>query len=212
MKKVLVTGGTVFVSRYVAQYYVNKGYDVYVLNRNNRKQVNGVILIEADRHLIGEKLRDYHFDIVFDITSYTKADVNTLLDALGSFNDYIMISSSAVYPEYEPQPFKENTILGANKFWGQYGTNKIEAEEALHERVPNAYILRPPYLYGQMNNVYREAFVFECAMRGRKFYLPKNGEMKLQFFHVNDLCRFMDIIVEKKPDEHIFNVGNKETF
>ncbi|MBQ2744714.1 MAG: NAD-dependent epimerase/dehydratase family protein [Lachnospiraceae bacterium] len=211
MKKVLVTGGTVFVSRYVAQYYVNKGYDVYVLNRNNRKQVNGVILIEADRHLIGEKLRDYHFDIVFDITSYTKADVNTLLDALGSFNDYIMISSSAVYPEYEPQPFKENTILGANKFWGQYGTNKIEAEEALHERVPNAYILRPPYLYGQMNNVYREAFVFECAMRGRKFYLPKNGEMKLQFFHVNDLCKFMDIIVEKKPDEHIFNVGNKET-
>ena len=104
MKKVLVTGGTVFVSRYVAQYYVNKGYDVYVLNRNNRKQVNGVILIEADRHLIGEKLRDYHFDIVFDITSYTKADVNTLLDALGSFNDYIMISSSAVYPETLPQP------------------------------------------------------------------------------------------------------------
>lgn len=32
MKKVLVTGGTVFVSKYVASYYVEKGYDVYVLN------------------------------------------------------------------------------------------------------------------------------------------------------------------------------------
>lgn len=32
MKKVLVTGGTVFVSRYIAEYYVAKGCDVYVLN------------------------------------------------------------------------------------------------------------------------------------------------------------------------------------
>ena len=33
-----------------------------------------------------------------------------------------------------------------------------------------------------MHNVYREAFVFECALADRKFYLPKDGEMKLQFF------------------------------
>ena len=32
MKKILVTGGTVFVSRYIAEYYVTKGYDVYVLS------------------------------------------------------------------------------------------------------------------------------------------------------------------------------------
>lgn len=34
--------------------------------------------------------------------------------------------------------------------------------------------------------------------------------MKLQFFYVEDLCRFMDVILDKKPDEHIFNVGNRE--
>lgn len=34
--------------------------------------------------------------------------------------------------------------------------------------------------------------------------------MKLQFFHVEDLCKFIDIILEKQPDEHIFNVGNTE--
>lgn len=34
MKTVLVTGGTVFVSRYIAEYYCAAGYDVYVLNRN----------------------------------------------------------------------------------------------------------------------------------------------------------------------------------
>lgn len=211
MKKVLVTGGTIFVSKYVAKYYVEKGYDVYVLNRNSREQVEGVTLIESDRHMIGDKLRGYHFDVIFDITAYTEEDVNGLLDALDSFDEYIMISSSAVYPEYEQQPFKENTKLGENKYWGLYGINKIKAEKALFERVPDAYILRPPYLYGPMNNVYREAFVFDCAMADRKFYLPKDGKMKMQFLHIEDLCKFMDILVEKKPEVHIFNVGNRDS-
>lgn len=35
--------------------------------------------------------------------------------------------------------------------------------------------------------------------------------MKLQFFHVDDLCRFIDIILEKNPHQKIFNVGNKES-
>lgn len=210
MKKILVTGGTVFVSRYVAEYYVAKGYEVYVLNRNSRAQSAGVILIQADRHNLGEVLREHHFDVVIDVTAYTARDVDFLLDALGSYDDYVLISSSAVYPETALQPFAEETQLGANKYWGKYGTDKIEAEATLMSRNPNAYILRPPYLYGPMNNVYREAFVFECALGNRKFYLPKNGEMKLQFFHVEDLCRFVDIILEKKPKQHIFNVGNKE--
>ena len=122
-----------------------------------------------------------------------------------------MISSSAVYPEYGIQPFLEDSEKAPNKFWGAYGTDKIAAEEVLLERVPDAYILRPPYLYGPMNNVYREAFVFDCALADRKFYLPKDGDMKLQFFHVKDLCKLMEVIIKDKPSEHVYNVGNKET-
>ena len=169
--KILVTGGTVFVSRYFAEYYVKKGHDVYVLNRNTRPQSAGVTLIEADRHALGSKLRGHHFDVVID-TAYNADDINDLLSALDSFTDYIHISSSAVYPEYAPQPFSEDTPQAVNCFWGKYGTDKSAAEAALLEKVPHAYILRPPYLYGPMNNVYREAFVFDCALAGRKFCLP----------------------------------------
>lgn len=209
MKKVLITGGTVFVSRYMAEYFTAKGDDVYVLNRNTRQQSKAVKLIEADRHKLGDRLQKYTFDIVID-TGYTAEDVNTLLDALKEYGEYILISSSAVYPEYAQQPFHEDTKLGENKIWGQYGVHKLEAEQALLKRDPNAYILRPPYLYGQMNNVYREAFVFDCALADRKFYLPQNGAMNLQFFHVHDLCRFIDVILQRTPSEHIFNVGNAE--
>ena len=211
MRTILVTGGTTFVSRYVAEYYVNKGDKVFVLNRNSKPQSHGVTLIEADRKNLGEALKGYKFDIVLDITAYTENDINSLLNALESFKEYIMISSSAVYPEYLPQPFTEETETGKNKIWGKYGTDKIDAEKALLSRVPNAYILRPPYLYGPMNNVYREAFVFECALQKRKFFIPKNGDMNLQFFHIDDLCRFIDIIIKEKPMQHIFNVGNKNT-
>lgn len=210
MKKMLITGGTVFVSRRAAEYF-RETYEVYVLNRNSRPQCGGVKLIEGDRHHLGNALRGLFFDAVLDITAYEEADVLDLLDALDGFGDYLMVSSSAVYPETAAQPFAEQTPTGPNRFWGKYGMDKISAEKALLSRVPNAYILRPPYLYGPGNNVYREAFVFDCALGDRPFFLPGDGEMKLQFLHVDDLCRIMEAILNTRPAEHIWNVGNRDT-
>lgn len=210
MQKILVTGGTVFVSRFIAEYYVAKGCEVWVLNRNTRPQSAGVRLIRADRHALGDSLHGMHFDVVID-TGYTAQDVSLLLDALDSFDDYILISSSAVYPETTPQPFREDAPLGINRIWGKYGTDKIAAETVLRQRVPQAFILRPPYLYGPMNNVYREAFVFDCALADRAFRLPKDGSLPLQFFHIRDLCAFMDILLTRRPAQRIFNVGNPQS-
>jgi len=39
---------------------------------------------------------------------------------------------------------------------------------------------------------------------------PNYGKMKLQFFHVDDLCRIIEKILENHPKEHILNVGNTE--
>ncbi len=210
MKKILVTGGTIFVSKYVANYF-KKNNEVYVLNRNTRPQLAGVHVIEADRNELGDKLKEYDFDAVIDVCAYTGEDVNHLLDAIKTIKDYILISSSAVYPQTNKQPFHEKQTIGENAVWGKYGTDKIEAEKALLSRVPSAYILRPPYLYGPMQNVYREPFVFECALKERPFFIPKDGKMKLQFFHVEDLCKVIEKILEIHPSNHIYNVGNEES-
>lgn len=209
--KMLITGGTVFVSRFAAEYFLNRGHEVWVLNRNTHPQVPGVHLIEADRTCIGDKLRGHVFDAVLAINAYTKSDVEGLVKALDEVRDFVFISSSAVYPETLPQPFAENQECGPNSIWGAYGLGKLEAENWLRENLPQAYILRPPYLYGPMENVYRAPFVFECAEQDRTFCLPGDGEMGLQFFHVEDLCRFMELLLERKPTERIYNVGNPET-
>ncbi len=59
--KILVTGGTTFVSRYTAEYFVNAGHEVTVLNRGSRKQVNGAIHINCDRMKLGDTLRGEHY-------------------------------------------------------------------------------------------------------------------------------------------------------
>ena len=210
MKRILVTGGTTFVSRYVATYFQANNYEVYVLNRGTKKQIKNINLICADRSNLQDYLKQYSFDAIIDVCAYNQEDIKNILEAVGEFKDYIFISSSAVYPETNIQPFSENQNTGANKIWGKYGTDKIKAEEYLLSKVPSAYILRPPYLYGPMQNVYREPFVFECALKNRKFYIPNDGKMKLQFFHVNDLCKVIEQILENHPKEHILNVGNKE--
>ncbi len=211
MRKILVTGGTTFVSKYTASYFAGKGNEVFVMNRNTKPQVEGVTLIEADRNALGDKLKAYCFDLVIDVCAYTKSDIVNLTDALGCFGDYVLISSSAVYPETLPQPFNEEMKCGENSVWGMYGVNKLEAEKELINRVPDAYILRPPYLYGPMQNLYREPFVFDCAVGDRTFCVPEDGKMSLQFFHVEDLCRFIEILMDKHPENRIFNVGNKES-
>ena len=53
--------------------------------------------------------------------------------------------------------------------------------------------------------------MFDCAMKNQPCYIPKDGSMPLQFLHVEDLCRFIDIILEKQPKQRIFNVGNPDT-
>ena len=218
MKRILVTGGTVFVSKIVASYFASSKfkdeYQVYVLNRNNHPQVENVVLINSSRENLKNKLEEYKFDIIIDITSYTKNDVKSILDSLGDTKNlvekYILLSSSAVYPETLPLPFSENNKLGKNIFWNEYGVNKIEAEKYLQENFSNYFILRPPYLYGQENNVYREAFVFDCAEQKRKFYIPQDGKMKLQFFYIEDLCKVIENILINNPKEKIFNLGNEE--
>lgn len=208
--KILVTGGTVFVSKFTAIYFAKKGHDVFVLNRGTREQADGVTLIKADRHNLGNCLKNHHFDAVLDICAYDENDVQDLLNALGSYDDYILISSSAVYPETIQQPFRENQTVGENSIWGSYGTNKIAAENCLLKNNPNSYILRPPYLYGPMQNLYREPFIFDCAEAGRKIYIPKDGKMKLHFFHVEDMCKIIEIILLTHPQYHIINVGNED--
>lgn len=208
--RILVTGGTVFVSRCCAAWFSRRGHDVTVLNRGSRAQLPGVAHIRGDRLQAASLLAGMHFDAVIDATAYTGQDAAVLAEATRSAGAHLLISSSAVYPDTLPQPFREDMPTGPNRHWGAYGTGKIDAEQALLSCTDNVWIVRPPYLYGPWNEVYREAFIFECAMAGLPVFLPEEGQLPLQFFHIADLCRLLERILEERPAQHVLNCGNPE--
>ena len=152
MRRILVTGGTVFVSRYVSEYFADKGDAVYVLNRNHRPQPRGCTLIEADRHQLGDRLRQYVFDAVLDVTAYTGEDVSDLLDALGGcggtfwgiYTDQFQRclsrdSAAAVYREYADWC---ESILGSLRDRQDRGGNRIAEESSRRVHTPAAISLR----------------------------------------------------------------------
>lgn len=198
------------MSRFTAEYFVKQGDNVYVLNRGNKPQVEGVTPVICDRHELGDRLKGYSFDAVIDVCCYNKRDAEALVSGLGEYGCCVFISSSAVYPETLPLPFNEEMPCGRNSVWGDYGLGKLQAEEYILQNVKNPYILRPPYLYGKYENLYRSAYVFDCAEQGVPVYVPGDGSMPLQFFDVEDMCRFIGIILQDQPQERIFNVGNPD--
>lgn len=76
--------------------------DSLVVNRGSSPQVDGVTHINCDRTTLGDRLNGKHFDLILDITAYTEEHIKTLLDSGVTFDEYIFISSSAVYPETNP--------------------------------------------------------------------------------------------------------------
>lgn len=206
--RILILGGTVFVSKYLTEYFINKGNEVYTLNRGSKEQVKNAKFIQADRYQIEDKLSNLEFDLIID-NAYKAIEIELLLKSNIKFKDYVFISSSAVYKDSKGTPLTEESEIGYNDTWKDYGLNKIECEKYLLENVPDAYIIRPPYLYGKYNNIYRESFVVDCAKNNYSFYLPEN-DFKLQFLNVADLAKFIEVLILKHPKDHIYNLGNKE--
>lgn len=219
--KVLVFGGTRFVSQYIVKRLIENGNEVITINRGTIKGIHGdkVKELYADRHNISELksvLKEIEADYIIDVSGYTLFDVRNSYETVKEMNikGYIFISSSAVYQESETLPIKEDFPKGENKFWGTYGTDKLEAENYLREkhkesRFP-AVILRPPYIYGECNNVYRESYIFDRLKEGKAIVIPNKGKTLIQFIHIEDLYKTIEKIIEMEIVGEIFNVGNSE--
>jgi len=202
MTEILVMGGTEFISRSLAQFLVARGYTVDIFTR-------GIKPIKFDgirNHLKGDRkssedlktaLADKQYDYVFDISAYTKEDVESLNDVLNKdrLKRYIFCSSGAVYnPSIEL--VEEDFPRGENHVWGVYGYDKKAAEDYLFnkwesEKLP-IVIFRPTYIYGENNNIYRESFLFDRITEGLPIPIPYGNDTRTQFIHISDLVRIFE--------------------
>lgn len=217
--KILVLGGTKFVGYNIVRYLLKDGFDVTILNRGTKGYVfeNKVSYITCDRkniNMMRESLKDQVYDFVIDVSGMDQSMVQVAYNAIckEKIKKYVFISSSAVYLKNN-NPIKEDDELGFNDTWKEYGADKIAAEQFLitkyqEEQFP-VVILRPPYIYGEGNNIYREGFVFDRLIKGKTIVVPGEGGTKIQFIHIEDLYNVIKIMLFNNVKGECFNVANE---
>ena len=209
--RVLVMGGTEFISLHLVRALIRDGHAVTVFNRGRRtdRLPAGVRVITGDRkdHAgLRAALLDSAFDAVYDITyaPTTGDDVAALADAVAPTSPhFIFVSSGRVYDHALPIPYHEETPRG--EYWGDYARHKIAGEDALMERhrrhgLP-VTIVRPTHVLGPFNTRHNETFFFDRVLRGRPVLVPGHGGWLRQFGHVEDLA-----------DAMVAMLGNPKTF
>ena len=156
--KVLFIGGTGIISSGCTPLALEKGIDLYFLNRGQSdrqtpevvKQLHGDI---RDPKSVEEAIGDHTFDAVVNWIAFTPNHIQQDIDLFrGKTGQYIFISSASAY-QTPPStlPVTESTILD-NPHW-EYSRNKIACEELLvdayrKEKFPIT-IVRPSHTYDE---------------------------------------------------------------
>lgn len=154
--KVLFIGGTGTISSACSQLAVQRGIELYLLNRGEsvRNAPEAAKVLNADirdRESVKAVLGKDHFDVVVDWIAFTPEHIETDLELFrGRTDQFVFISSASVYQTPPARlPVTESTPL-YNPFW-QYSRDKIACEERLirayrEENFP-VTLVRPSHTY-----------------------------------------------------------------
>jgi len=154
--KILFIGGTGKISSACTSLAVERGFDMYLLNRGqtDRPVPEGVTILTADirdRESARAALADHKFDAVVNFIAFTAEHIETDLELFRDRTDqYIFISSASAYQSPPVNlPVTESTPLD-NPYW-QYSRDKMACEERLmrayrEEKFPFT-VVRPSHTY-----------------------------------------------------------------
>jgi nucleoside-diphosphate-sugar epimerase len=197
--KVLFIGGTGIISSACSPLALEKGIDLYLLNRGSstRPAPPGAKILTGDirdpasvRRAIG----DLHFDSIVDWIAFTPEHIETDLDLFrGRTGQYVFISSASAYQTPPAAlPVTESTILD-NPVW-EYSRNKIACEERLvrayrEEKYPIT-IVRPSHTYDKTGFPFHGGFTVIDRMRqGRPVVVHGDGSSLWVMTHHRDFAK-----------------------
>ena len=152
--RVLFIGGTGIISTACTRLAVERGIDLYLLNRS-AAEVPGATVLRGDVRdpaSVDKALGDLEFDAVVDWVAFTPQHVAADIELFRSrTGQYVFISSASAYQTPPARvPVVESTPL-RNPFW-QYSRDKIACEDLLVEAYRRdgfpMTIVRPSHTYG----------------------------------------------------------------
>jgi len=219
--KVLFIGGTGKISSACTPLAVERGVDMYLLNRGQtgRPVPDGVTVLHGDIRdpaSAQAALADHEFDAVVNWIAFTpdhiEADLELFRNRTGQ---YIFISSASAYqspPVY--QPVTESTPLD-NPYW-DYSRNKIACEERLlrayrEEKFPMT-IVRPSHTYDKTMLPMQGAWTVVDRMRkGQKVIVHGDGASIWVLTNHRDFAKgFVGLLGNNRAIGEAFHITSDE--
>jgi nucleoside-diphosphate-sugar epimerase len=220
--RVLFIGGSGIISSACSRLAVERGIDLYVLNRGrstDRPLPPQATLLQGDIRDPGSArgaLGDLEFDAVVDWVAFTPEHVQADLELFrGRTRQYVFISSASAYQTPPARlPIVESTPL-ANPFW-QYSRDKIACEELLvrayrSEGFP-ATIVRPSHTYDRTSVPFDGGWTVLGRMReGREIVVPGDGTSLWTLTHHADFARgFVPLLGHPRTIGDVFHITSDD--
>jgi nucleoside-diphosphate-sugar epimerase len=219
--KVLFIGGTGVISSACSQLAVNRGIDLYLLNRGQTERAipEGARILRGDirdRASVKRALGDATFDAVVDWVAFTpehvEADIELFRDRTGQ---YVFISTASAYQKpLSSLPITESTPLH-NPFWA-YSRAKIACEE----RLMRAYsedgfpitLVRPSHTYDRTKVPLIGHYTAIDRMRkGKKVIIHGDGTSLWVLTHHADFAKgFVGLLGNHRAIGHAFQITSDE--
>lgn len=198
--RILVLGGTVFLSRTVAQAAQAAGHDVTCLARGRTGTApEGTRLLHGDRQESSayDDLRG-EWDAVVDVTSdphHARAAAGALTDSVGHWT---YVSSCSVYAnqgmpgEDESAPLLEAYDGDGPPPQEQYGQAKVACEQAYRSAFPQrSLIVRPGLICGPADGSDRFGYWPARLSLGGQVVVPEIPQAMTQTIDVLDLAQWI---------------------
>ncbi len=219
--KILFIGGTGKISSACTSLAVERGFDMYLLNRGqtDRPVPEGVTILTADirdRESARAALADHKFDAVVNFIAFTAEHIETDLELFRDRTDqYIFISSASAYQSPPVNlPVTESTPLD-NPYW-QYSRDKIACEERLmrayrEEKFPFT-VVRPSHTYDRTMLPFQGGWtVVDRMRRGQKVIVHGDGSSLWVFTHHSDFAKgFVGLLGNNRAIGEAFHITSDE--
>lgn len=221
MRTILLIGGTKFIGALLIDSFIKDGASVYVFSRSAPRHET-VTYIQGDRNnpadleKLSSLISQVKFDCVYDMCCYEPSQVEPLFSKVASNTQrLVFFSSAAVYAKSNFYPATEDFALGENPSFGNYGTNKAEAE-GVYTALTGKHglqltIFRPHYILGEGDYFNRHQYFYSRIENDRIIPIPGNGQAIIQFAYgpeVADL--FYKVPFTQNIPLEILNVASNE--
>lgn len=222
--KILFIGGTGIISTACAELAVQRGLDLSLLNRGQRKTVSGshqLIADISDVTATREALGDTYWDVVVDFISFHPDDLKKRLEIFqGRVGQFIFISSASAYQKPVIDYLVTESTPLVNPFW-PYSRDKIDCElyleTALRESGFPATIIRPSFTYGEtviplsFNSWARPYTVIDRMRKGLPVIIPGDGTSLWQLTHNADFAKgLLGLFGHQGSIGHAFHITTDE--